>query len=128
MSTLTTYDAVVVGARCGGAATAMLLARQGHRVLMVDHAKFPSDVRLSTHLLWHSGVDLLRSDVSRYARRVALMEAKYPNLKFIACGLTLSRLRKSGVTIHLLPNTGSAYSAPDEITRRLREGWDYIRM
>lgn len=59
MSTLTTYDAVVVGARCGGAATAMLLARQGHRVLMVDHAKFPSDVRLSTHLLWHSGVDLL---------------------------------------------------------------------
>lgn len=59
MSTLPEFDAIVVGARCAGAATAMLLARQGHRVLMIDQARFPSDVRLSTHLLWHSGVDLL---------------------------------------------------------------------
>jgi len=53
------FDAVVVGARCAGAATALLLARQGHRVLIVDQAHFPSDVRLSTHLIWHAGVDLL---------------------------------------------------------------------
>lgn len=59
MSTSPEYDVIVVGARCAGAASAMLLARQGHRVLMIDHARFPSDVRLSTHLLWHSGVDLL---------------------------------------------------------------------
>jgi flavin-dependent dehydrogenase len=37
------YDAIVIGARCGGAATAMLLARRGHRVLVVDRAMFPSD-------------------------------------------------------------------------------------
>jgi 2-polyprenyl-6-methoxyphenol hydroxylase-like FAD-dependent oxidoreductase len=59
-SGLLMYDAVVVGARCAGAATALLLARQGHKVLIVDQAHFPSDVRLSTHLLWHSGVDLLQ--------------------------------------------------------------------
>lgn len=53
------YDAVIVGARCAGAATGMLLARQGYRVLIVDQAAFPSDVRLSTHLIWHAGVDLL---------------------------------------------------------------------
>ena len=53
------YDAIVIGGRCGGAATAMLLARQGHRVLIVDQAMLPSDVRLSTHLIWHAGVDLL---------------------------------------------------------------------
>ena len=53
------FDAVVVGARCAGAATAMLLARQGHKVLMVDQATFPSDMRVSTHLIWHLGVDLL---------------------------------------------------------------------
>lgn len=76
----------------------------------------------------NSGLDLLRSDVSRYARRVALMEAKYPNLKFVACGLTLNRLKKKGVKVHLLPNTGSVPSAPAEITRRLQQGWDYIRM
>ena len=40
----TDHDVVVVGARCAGAATAMLLAQRGHRVLMVDKARFPSDV------------------------------------------------------------------------------------
>jgi flavin-dependent dehydrogenase len=45
----TEYDAIVVGARCGGSPTAMLLARNGHRVLLVDKATFPSDT-MSTHL------------------------------------------------------------------------------
>jgi flavin-dependent dehydrogenase len=38
------YDAIIVGARCAGASTALLLARQGHRVLMIDRAKFPSEI------------------------------------------------------------------------------------
>jgi flavin-dependent dehydrogenase len=38
------YDAIVVGARCAGASTAMLLARRGHRVLLVDRAHFPSEI------------------------------------------------------------------------------------
>jgi flavin-dependent dehydrogenase len=38
------YDAIVVGARCAGATTAMLLARQGFDVLLVDRAGFPSDI------------------------------------------------------------------------------------
>src|SRR4029450_6107757 len=38
------YDAIVVGARCAGATTAMLLARRGQRVLMIDRARFPSDI------------------------------------------------------------------------------------
>jgi flavin-dependent dehydrogenase len=42
------YDAIVVGARCGGSPTAMLLARSGYRVLLVDKATFPSDT-MSTH-------------------------------------------------------------------------------
>jgi flavin-dependent dehydrogenase len=50
------YDAIVVGARCAGAATAMLLARSGHRVLLVDRGRFPSDLRLSTHLVWQPGM------------------------------------------------------------------------
>ena len=36
-------DVIVVGARCAGSPTAMLLARQGYRVLLVDRATFPSD-------------------------------------------------------------------------------------
>ena len=38
------YDAIVVGARCAGAPLAMLLARRGARVLLVDRATFPSDI------------------------------------------------------------------------------------
>jgi flavin-dependent dehydrogenase len=45
----TDYDAIVIGARCGGSPTAMLLARNGYRVLLVDRATFPSDT-MSTHL------------------------------------------------------------------------------
>jgi 2-polyprenyl-6-methoxyphenol hydroxylase-like FAD-dependent oxidoreductase len=52
------YDAIVVGGRCAGAPTAMLLARKGHKVLLVDKAAFPSDT-LSTHLLWPHGAEML---------------------------------------------------------------------
>jgi flavin-dependent dehydrogenase len=36
------YDAIVVGARCAGSPTAMLLARKGYKVLVVDRARFPA--------------------------------------------------------------------------------------
>ncbi len=49
------YDAIVIGARCVGAPTAMLLAQQGHRVLMVDRATFPSDT-MSTHGIPYRGL------------------------------------------------------------------------
>src|SRR5262249_35093265 len=52
------YDVIVVGARVAGAATAMLLARQGLRVLAVDRASFPSD-SISSHQLQVPGVALL---------------------------------------------------------------------
>ncbi len=54
-----TYDAIVVGARCAGAPTAMLLANKGYRVLLVDRASFPSDT-LSTHVIHAPGVAALR--------------------------------------------------------------------
>ena len=54
-----TYDAIVVGARVAGAPTAMLLARQGRRVLLIDRGRFPSDIRTSTLLIWPPGVGYL---------------------------------------------------------------------
>jgi flavin-dependent dehydrogenase len=69
-----TYDAIIVGARCAGAPTAMLLARQGLRVLLVDHASFPSDT-LSTHVIQAPGVAALNrwgllDDVARHTPAV----------------------------------------------------------
>jgi 2-polyprenyl-6-methoxyphenol hydroxylase-like FAD-dependent oxidoreductase len=53
------YDAIVIGARCAGSPTAMLLARKGYRVLVVDRATFPSDT-VSTHLVHPPGIAALR--------------------------------------------------------------------
>jgi 2-polyprenyl-6-methoxyphenol hydroxylase-like FAD-dependent oxidoreductase len=49
------YDVIVVGARCASSPLAMLLARKGYRVLLVDKATFPSDT-LSSHYIQQSGV------------------------------------------------------------------------
>ena len=49
------YDVVIAGARCSGASTAMLLARQGMRVLVVDPTERGSDT-LSTHALMRGSV------------------------------------------------------------------------
>ena len=54
------YDAIIVGARCAGAATALLLTRKGHRVLLVDKAAFPSDT-ISGHFILNPGVKCLKA-------------------------------------------------------------------
>ena len=52
---MSSHDVVIVGARPAGAATALLLARAGHDVLVVDRARYGSDT-LSTHALMRGGV------------------------------------------------------------------------
>lgn len=52
---MSTHDVIVVGARAAGAATALLLARLGHDVLVVDRTALPSDT-ISTHQLARTGV------------------------------------------------------------------------
>ena len=53
------YDAIVIGARCAGSPTAMLLAQKGYKVLLVDKATFPSDT-ISTHIVWPPGTAKLK--------------------------------------------------------------------
>jgi len=54
------YDAIVVGARCAGSPTALLLARKGYKVLLVDRSVFPSDMAFSTHFLHQAGSAALK--------------------------------------------------------------------
>jgi len=49
------YDVIIAGARCAGAATAMLLARQGARVLVLERSRYGTDT-LSTHALMRGAV------------------------------------------------------------------------
>jgi 2-polyprenyl-6-methoxyphenol hydroxylase-like FAD-dependent oxidoreductase len=82
------YDVIVIGARVAGAATALLMARQGLRVLVVDRARFPSDT-LSTHQVHLCGVACLR----RWGLLDRLIKAGTPatrQLRYDARGLVLS--------------------------------------
>ena len=72
------YDAVVVGGRVAGASTALLLARAGHHVAVLDRVRFPSDT-LSTHLIWPSGVIQLQ----RWGLLEAIVDAGTPMLSTI---------------------------------------------
>ena len=53
------FDTIVVGARSAGAALALMLARRGHKVLMLDRATFPSDT-MSGHYIHPAGVAWLK--------------------------------------------------------------------
>lgn len=54
------YDTIVVGARCAGSPLAMLLARRGAKVLLVDKATFPSEIPHG-HFVHRHGPRQLRS-------------------------------------------------------------------
>lgn len=56
---MSNYDAIIVGARVGGAPLAMQLARAGHKVLLVDRAEFGSDT-MSTHYVKRTGASRLQ--------------------------------------------------------------------
>ena len=66
-------DVIIVGSRVAGAATGMLLARAGLRVLVVDQAHFPSDT-LSTHQIQVPGVVRL----ARFGLLQPLLDAGTP--------------------------------------------------
>ena len=96
-------DVVVVGARCAGAATAMLLARQGHRVVVVDRATFPSDT-LSTHAIARGGVVAL----SRWGLLDAVLDSGAPAIRrvrfFVGDEIVDRRIKdRSGVDFLLAP-------------------------
>ncbi len=94
------YDAIVVGARCAGSPTAMLLARKGYRVLLVDKATFPSDA-LSTHIIHPPGVAALK----RWNLLERLQDTGCPPIEIYA--FDLGPFTLSGA---LRPSDGVSYS------------------
>jgi flavin-dependent dehydrogenase len=97
------HDVVIVGARVAGAATAMLLARLGHDVVVVDQASFPSDT-VSTHSIARSGVVQLH----RWGLLDEVLDSGAPAIRrvtFHAGGESVCRVikEKSGVDLLVAP-------------------------
>src|SRR5688500_11621518 len=94
------HDVVVVGARAAGAATALLLARQGHDVVLVDRVVFPADT-LSTHQIARPGVVQLH----RWGLLQAVLDSGAPEIRqvmFTAQGETVTKPVKDKAGVDLL--------------------------
>jgi flavin-dependent dehydrogenase len=96
-------DVVVVGARAAGAATALLLARQGHDVLLLDRADFPSDT-VSTHQIARTGVVQLH----RWGVLPAVLDSGAPAIRQVTFSTpsesTTRQIKdKSGVDLLVAP-------------------------
>jgi flavin-dependent dehydrogenase len=96
------YDVVVVGARCAGAATAMLLARGGCDVLLLDRARPGSDT-LSTHGLMRAGVLQLH----RWGLLEAIVAAGTPPIRTVIFDYPDERVR---VPIKPSPGVDALYA------------------
>ena len=97
------HDVVVVGARAAGAATALLLGRLGHDVVLVDRAVFPADT-VSTHQIARPGVVLLH----RWGLLDAVLASGAPAIRrvtFTADGESVTRTvkHKAGVDLLVAP-------------------------
>lgn len=82
------YDVVVVGGRVAGASTAMLLARSGYRVLVVERSPMPSDT-VSTHAIMRTGVLLL----DRWGLSSRLERLGTPPVRAMTLGFGSDRIR-----------------------------------
>ena len=97
------HDVVVVGARAAGAATALLLARLGHDVVLVDRTTFPADT-VSTHQIARPGVVQLH----RWGLLPAVLASGAPAIRqvtFTAEGESVTRevKHKAGVDLLVAP-------------------------
>jgi flavin-dependent dehydrogenase len=97
------HDVVIVGARVAGSATAMLLARLGHDVVVLDRASFPSDT-VSTHSIARSGVVQLH----RWGLLDAVVDSGAPAIRqitFQALGESVTRQvkHKAGLDFLVAP-------------------------
>ena len=98
--TATRHDVVVVGARAAGAATALLLARLGYDVVLVDRAVFPADT-LSTHQIARTGVVQLH----RWGLLEAVLDSGAPAIRqvtFTVEGQSTTRAIKDKAGVDLL--------------------------
>lgn len=75
------------------------------------------------------GLALLRAGLSRHRERIAALAGAYPNLTFVACHNTVTRLQvEEGIAVTLIPEAEVTRSGVAHVVRRQQEGWAYIQV
>lgn len=74
------------------------------------------------------GLHMLRADTSPVKQRVLSFTDNFPNVKFIACGNTMTTIkRKTGKDVPLVPNSSVVKAGVVHLLERQDEGWAYVR-
>ena len=97
-------------------------------MLLEEYAK--SSRKLELEILTNSdGLALVTDSGKDYNKRLQSLQQKYANLAVMVCGQTLKRVqREQGKKIELLPLTNVVSSAINQMVKRQRNGWSYIRI
>ena len=89
-----------------------------------------SSRKLELEILANSeGLALVTNNSKGYNKRLQNLQLKYDNLAVLVCGQTLKRIQRTqGKKLNLLPNTNVVSSAINQIVKRQKNGWSYIRI
>jgi hypothetical protein len=74
------------------------------------------------------GLDLLRSDRTPFAERIADLQLRYDKVAFIACERAIARFEMEGERVVILPKTLRIHNAIAHIADRVQDGWVYIKV
>jgi intracellular sulfur oxidation DsrE/DsrF family protein len=72
------------------------------------------------------GLNLLRSDMTPYAEQIRQLAEQ--DVLFFACSKAIERLEDQGVSVHLVPEANTNYSALDRVVLRMQQGWTYEKI
>jgi intracellular sulfur oxidation DsrE/DsrF family protein len=75
-----------------------------------------------------AGLNLLRANVSPYARRINNLNRDHGNIAFLACNNSIVKLQKTGAHVTLLPHVNVVPSARELIMARIHNGWAYLKV
>lgn len=108
-----------------------------------DKARVDNDLKMAETLLTNAskknkplkleivanveGLNILRKG-SPFASKIKSLSEQYSNVRFLACGIAKKTAAlKEGKPIELLPEAVDIPAALDQILKRLKEGWTYVR-
>lgn len=74
------------------------------------------------------GLDMLRTDRTPFATRIADLVLRYDNVAFIACENAIARFEGEGERVTILPEAKRMHNAIAHIADRVQAGWTYIKV
>lgn len=104
------------------------LALNEAEALLEEYAH--SNRKLELEILTNSdGLALVNNTGKDYNKHLQKLQHKYDNLAIMVCGQTLKRIqREQGKNLTLLPHAKIVPSAINQMVKRQKSGWSYIRI